>query len=171
MTTWTLNQIKYKLDSFKSFLVAKGAEIQEPTNEYEILRFKTDKGISVVYTKKSGIITFFGEASKAWLCFKNIDFFDWRAVPYTKLKKSKNGTLNAIRKRDGHLCFFCQKMVDFDDESEEHLVSRTHNGPDHIANKVLAHRSCNSKAGHLSVKEKINIHVAAVIEMRGLKYG
>jgi hypothetical protein len=51
--------------------------------------------------------------------------------------------------------------VDVEDESEEHLVSITHGGPQHISNKFLAHRVCNAKAGHMSAPEKIQLHVEA----------
>lgn len=41
------------------------------------------------------------------------------------------------------------------------VVPIAHGGPDHISNMVLAHRKCNEEAGHLSGREKIEIHVQA----------
>lgn len=154
------------IPAFKVFLNARGAEVLEPTNEWELVRFKSSRNTSIVYTNKKGEITFYGAASEAWLAFRS-GSSKWRAMPSAVMKRSKPET-NSLRARDGHLCFYCQLIVNYEDESQEHLLSTTHGGPDHIANKALSHKDCNMRAGHLSLKEKINIHVAAVIRNKPL---
>ncbi len=159
MTFWTKQQIVKQRDSFRNWLAANGAEVLEPTSEWELVRFKAGGDTGVIYTKQSGAITFTGPAEKAWTAFKGSQ--SWRAAPATKRTKKSSPVLQAIRVRDGGNCFFCLQPVSVEDESEEHLVSITAGGPQHISNKFLAHRICNAKAGHLSAPEKIALHVKA----------
>lgn len=159
MTTLTVEQVKPKLESFKVWLAARGAELLNPVSAFELLRFKTDKGLSVFYFKKNGAITPYGEAETAWNAFrKNAT---WRAYPRERRKLNRI-EVATIRKRDGDLCFYCQEYVHPKDESIEHLVALTHGGPDHISNSFLAHKDCNQRADHLSAPEKIKIHTAAI---------
>jgi 5-methylcytosine-specific restriction endonuclease McrA len=159
MANWTKDQIKKQLPQFRNWLAANGAELLEPTNAWEVARFKASGETGVIYTNKSGKATFTGPAKDAWDAFKGAQ--SWRAAPATKRKPKSSVTLQAIRARDGGHCFYCLKPVDVEDESEEHLVSITHGGPQHISNKFLAHRVCNAKAGHMSAPEKIQLHVEA----------
>jgi len=161
MTQWTAKHIIAQLKQFKDFLTARGAEVHEPTNEYELVRFRSGNATSIVYTKKNGIITFFGEAHTAWIAFKSNDSWRAKTVVY---KRKTSSVINTLRKRDGDNCFYCLHAVSGEDESEEHLVPITHGGPDHIANKVLAHKLCNQLAGHLSLAEKIQIHVKSQLK-------
>lgn len=158
----TIQKVGPRLEKLKVWLSERGAEVLVPTNEFEVLRFRTQKGVSVIYTKKNGAITFVGEAEVAWNAFMTAA--SWRANPATK-RKPNSTELSAIRARDGDLCFYCQEHVDDSDASEEHLVSLTHGGPNHITNKFLAHRICNQRVGNLSAPEKIKVHVTAVIRI------
>lgn len=159
MTNWLVKEIQPKLESFKAWLSARGAEVHVPKDDYELIRFKTEKGTSVIYCKKNGETTFYGDAENAWDAFCNDA--SWRARP--PKKRSRNSEINTIRQRDGDLCFVCRKYVEHKDESTEHLVALTHGGPEHISNKYLAHKVCNSRVGHLSAPEKIKIHVDAIL--------
>ncbi len=159
MTTWTKKQVTKQLTSFRNWLAANGAEVLEPTNEWELVRFRAGDKTGVIYTNKLDGTTFHGAADDAWKAFKGAH--SWRAAPATKRTKKSGPVLQAIRARDGGHCFFCLKPVSVEDESEEHLVPITAGGPNHISNKFLAHRTCNAKAGHLSAPEKIALHVRA----------
>jgi hypothetical protein len=157
-----VSDIKPRLYSLKTFLTERGAEVLEPTSNFELLRFRTVKGVSVIYFKKTGDITFFGEAEDVWKAYtRNLS---WRAMPSSKSKRS-SVDIQTIRKRDGDLCFYCQEHVDKKEESAEHLVALTHGGPDHISNKFLSHRECNLHAGYMSAVEKIKIHVNSVLRV------
>ena len=160
---WHIKQVQPQLGTFSDFLVARGAEVFPPSNEWEVVRFKTSKGLSIIYTKKNGELTFTGEALTAWKAFKTN--LSWRALPATKRKQSPP-EIQALRKRDGDGCFFCLHFVAQEDESEEHLLALTNGGKDHLANKVLAHKECNRLAGHLTLAEKIKIHVKAQLTMQ-----
>lgn len=160
--TITLSIIKKNIQKFQEWLSERGAQVFAPTNEYELIRFKSGEETSIIYRKKSGDLTFVGSAKEAFEKFRING--DWRAIPATK--RRKNGTSHEIRfllKRDGDRCFFCNGVMTTEDISREHLIAITHGGPDHVSNIVLAHNKCNQRAGHLSLIEKINIHVNARI--------
>ncbi len=147
---------KKKIERFKDFLVARGAEVLIPTNEYELVRFRVNgSGASIIYTGKRGE-SFTGEALPAWEAFENNK--PWtggnRVVQRIQNRSVKSRT---IRSRDGDNCFYCNIPVPFEDESLEHLLSQVHGGTNHVSNLVLAHKKCNADVGHLPIIEKIKI--------------
>ena len=150
-----------KLPAYRDWLSRNGAQVLEPTNEWEVVRFKSGDETCITYRNRTGGIKHSGLtaefALKSFLHAKS-----WRAATPTCRRKSMSPMVATLRKRDGGLCFFCQRQVDEGSESVEHLVNITHGGPNHISNLFLAHVSCNQKAGHLSAMEKICIHVAAI---------
>lgn len=145
-----------EVSNFQEWLRARGAEVLKPTNEYEVIRFKTSNGVSVVYRKNSGKLTFMNESGQAYSAYKNAS--SWRACPPTKRKSNGTIVTNTIRDRDGDDCFFCAKKVEIGEESVEHLVCLTHGGPNHISNLFLAHKECNKEAGYLSAPEKVKLY-------------
>jgi 5-methylcytosine-specific restriction endonuclease McrA len=156
--------MKKKLPAFRAWLQACGASVMEPTNEWELFRFKGDNGIAVCYSSKRGSVTFVGDAQIAWDAFTYQR--PYRANPATtRRRKPASPIIRTLRKRDGDLCFFCQRFVSAENETQEHLVAVTHGGPNHISNLVLAHKHCNAKAGHLDAVSKIAQHVAARLEL------
>ncbi len=149
-----IKEIETRAPVFHAWLSARGAQVLEPTSVWEVCRFKTNVGTSIIYKNKTGRLRFTGEALIAWTAFTSGG--SWRAAPATKRKLKSAPMCRSLRERDGDMCFYCQKIVEIEDESIEHLVAITHGGPDHIANMVLAHRApCNAEAGHLSVMDKI----------------
>jgi hypothetical protein len=171
MKDWTAQQLNAKLPAFKTFLTARGGEVLEPTSEWEVVRFRSGSNTSIIYTNKKGILNFYGEDAKAALDAYRTNG-SWRANLHVFKNRTKNSSVvcRTLRKRDGNNCFFCLKGVKAEEESEEHLLSRTHGGSDHIANKVLAHKACNLNANHLSVAEKIRIHVEAQLKKARTDY-
>lgn len=164
-----VSAIKKKMPKFAAWLVERGAEMLSPSNQWELIRFKASGATCIIYFNQKGVCTFIGQAGEAYQAY--LSNASWRAEPATKRKQRQNLRLREIRKRDGNECFYCLGEVSDEDESEEHLVSITHGGPDHIANLVLAHRLCNQRAGHLSVAEKIRIHVDAKFNQWTLRKG
>lgn len=57
----------------------------------------------------------------------------------------------------GGRCFFCCKPLARKDASVEHLVARTHGGPDNDENCVACCKSLNALFGRVSLKEKLRI--------------
>lgn len=152
----TVAKLRKMLPKWQAWLEQRGAEILKPTNEWEILRFRGTRGTSVVYATGKGSTTFTNEAAEAFEAFRSAA--PWRAVP---AKRSHNGNANTrtLRERDGDRCFFCGLVVSVAEESVDHLVPVTAGGPNHIGNKVLMHRECNSRCGSMSAAEKIRAHV------------
>lgn len=157
-----------RIAAFTAWLSTQGASVMKPTSEWELVRYTGEAGLSVVYTKKNGRWSFTGDSFAAWEAFCRGDN-TYRATPKTKRKKKSGPMVAALRARDGDDCFYCLGHVDESNASVEHLLSVTHGGPDHISNAVLAHKLCNSKAGHKSLMEKIRIHTNAVLRNRPTK--
>jgi 5-methylcytosine-specific restriction endonuclease McrA len=142
-------------DGFVVWLRENGAEIMEPTSEYEIARWRTRKGVSVVYKNRHNVISAYSgmEAEKALDCFLHKK--PWRACKAVKYN-GRNSTKRQLLLRDGENCFYCNKPLG-EDMTLEHLVPRTAKGPHHMANLVLAHEACNREATTLSVAEKVRL--------------
>ncbi|WP_186130131.1 HNH endonuclease [Burkholderia gladioli] len=155
----SLAHLTSRRTKFEAFLVERGAQILQPTNEWEVLRFKTSHGTSIVYCNAHGGITPTGEATAAWKAFEKNG--PWRATPPPRKRPTGRDKtwpmFEALLKRDGAACFYCGEPTDEADRTLEHLVARAHGGPDHLSNLVLAHRRCNANAGHLSAMEKIRM--------------
>lgn len=78
----------------------------------------------------------------------------WNAGVAAPRRPKRPPEVAALLKRDGDRCFLCRQALG-EDITVEHLVPRTAGGPNHMANKALAHQACNLRMGHLSLMEKI----------------
>jgi hypothetical protein len=151
MTIRSLNQLKAKLPAFREFLTARGAEVLEPTNEWEVVRFRAAGMTAIVYTNSRGGITADRVARQAMDAF--VSGGTWSAGVATA-RVRRPADVRALLARDGDRCFLCREPLG-EDISVEHLVPVAVGGPNHLANKALAHGRCNLRMGHLSVMEKI----------------
>lgn len=151
----TLAQLTKRRAKFEEFLTSRGAQILQPTNEWEVLRFRSSAGVSIVYRNAQDGLTWTGSSAEAWSAFAKGQY--WRGTPKTKSPKNVDAKQRAVLARDGADCFFCWKATTDDNRTLEHLVARSHGGPNHLSNLFLAHRKCNSEAGHLSAVEKIRL--------------
>lgn len=140
-----------KTEKFRTYLGNHGAIVLEPTNVWEVIRFKTVNGVSVVYTNKNGHLTFTGESSKAYEMFE--------AGKHWKAKDRKRQSLKAqkarLATRDGKRCFCCAKPFTLDELTVEHLLSFVHGGTDNHNNLAIVCEPCNVELGSLSVTKKI----------------
>jgi len=150
--------------AFERFVFDRGGEVLAPTNEWELVRFKTATSTAIIYTKANGQLTFFGGAKSAWDAYlKNRP---WSAGNKTKRKRKPASVgIRSLRLRDGDACFYCGLHVCDETASIEHVVPLNAGGTDHIGNKVLAHRKCNSEAGHLSVIDKVKLREAKLKQL------
>ena len=144
-------QLDLSIDAFKKFLEASGAQMIAPTNEWELLRFRTDNGVSVVYTNKSGTKTFTNEAQVAWDKF--VQGHGWRSV--SRKRKYLTDKKKQLAERDGARCFFCETEAPAEELTIEHLLSFSHGGKDNLNNLCLACDDCQDKLGNLPVVQKI----------------
>ncbi len=142
--------------SFKAWLIKRGAVIEAPTNEWEILRIRTCEGTHVAYRNARGAETWpeplqrFREAFRAGR--------DIALSPDNTARHRLRDRIQRLSARDGLWCWFCQAGFLSEDSTEvtiEHLVPKAHGGPDHDSNLVLACKPCNQEAGHLPVAEKV----------------
>jgi 5-methylcytosine-specific restriction endonuclease McrA len=156
-----IGDFKKNITKFVAWLSTNGAEVLAVTNEWEIVRFRANGDLGVIYKNKVGRLTFQGSSEEAAMAF--INNTPWRGNKATKRRTKGSVIARTLIKRDGSLCFFCQLPMSEDNQSVEHLVAVTHGGPNHMSNFVLAHRGCNSDAGHLSAMEKIRIHVNSIM--------
>ncbi len=155
-----LRELRARLPALQAFITERGGEVLAPASEWEVLRFRSQGSVHVVSRQASGHIRYGGDSALAVHCW--LTKLPWRGSdshrgqPGKRLRSQHVRTLLA---RDGDACFLCGQPLG-EDITEEHLVPITHGGPDHIANKVLAHAACNRRMGHLSVMEKIGLRDA-----------
>lgn len=153
MTINTARQMEAKLPAFREFLTARGAQLLVPTNEWEVVRFKAGGLVSVIYKNARGLITAAGPARAALDAFTYQGKWD-AGVKGVRKNRNRSVEVSTLLERDGETCFLCRLPLG-SDITVEHLVPVAQGGPNHIANKALAHQACNLRMGHLSVMEKI----------------
>lgn len=150
------------VEKFKTWLSIAGAEILKPTNEYEVLRFKTPNGVSIIYKNKKGIYSFQGESTEAYASFKKGNIWLAESVG-VKAKKRKR---KELIERDGCNCFFCGKETTEENRTIEHLLSVAHGGNNSLANLVLACHECNQNVGDMPIIEKVKYRELQRMEPR-----
>ena len=140
-------------NKFKSWLTKRGAVVLDPTNQWEVVRFKTVNGVSVIYTKANGRLTFTGESDEAYKAYKANKV--WKSVD----RKRQNLRAHKARlaTRDGKKCFCCNAKLGYDELTIEHLLSFSHGGTDNDNNLCLVCKPCNKLLGNLPVAKKVEL--------------
>lgn len=156
MSMHTRKQLEKKLPALKEWLSARGAEVLAPTNEYEVVRLRAGEKTIIVYAKASGDLTIDRPARDMLNAF--VSGGPWSAGVSVKRAK-RSAEVQRLIERDGGDCFLCRRPLG-DDITIEHLVPVAAGGPNHIANKALAHKACNLQMGHLSLMEKLAMREA-----------
>lgn len=141
------------INALKKYLTQAGAEVLVTTNNYELVRFRANGKVSVIYLGKKGLA--FNDSQGTEVVSNWASGKGWTAG----VKKIRRGSVayRTLVHRDGDECFFCLKPVGPKDFSTEHLLSIAQGGNNHLANLALSHRECNGKAGHMSVMQKIKV--------------
>jgi len=139
-----------KKSKFEQWLNKMGAVVQAPTNEYEVIRFRTPNGTSVIYTGKRGL-TFTGEAETAYDRF--MDGKTWKTV--TRARRALRARKAVLAARDGKRCFAHGEKMTFDQLTIEHLLNFSHGGSDNDNNLCLVCDPCNQVLGNLPITKKI----------------
>lgn len=153
----TVNAREKQIARFKAWVAERGGEVLIPTNEYEVVRFRAMQRTSIIYSSRSGNVTYTGDARKAWDAFeKNDASFRFVARAKADVKHQNRGVVvRTLIERDGNLCFYCGTPFEETRPTKEHLVPITAGGPDHIGNIFLSCEPCNRDVGHKSAPEKI----------------
>ena len=154
ITTISPSTMKRQIPPFKDWLREHGCEIQEPSNEYELVRFNSAIGVGVIYTGQRGLSCNVPFALDALTLF--LTKSQWEAG---KVKPKRHAVAPKRKKelllRDGDQCFYCGMPLK-SDITAEHLVSVSQGGYNRLDNIVLAHAECNQRAGHMSLVDKIH---------------
>lgn len=141
---------------FKKFLANCGGQLLHETNEYEVIRVQTDRGVQILYKKQSGLLTWPTELVSAYMAYKSGGKVKWRAAKRRKVNRKRGPVLvQTLAKRDGDICWFCGKGLPHDKATIEHLLNVSNGGNNHINNLVLAHEKCNQQARNMSIAEKV----------------
>jgi len=143
------------------WLERNGAKVLDPTNPYELLRFKNANGTGVIYNGKRGI-TITGEAEEGWKRFTRGDQH-WKLV--TRHRQSLKARKLEIAARDGMICFAHGDAKHINELTIEHLFSFAQGGTDNINNLILVCEPANQKLGNLPVAKKIEL----IMQMRASK--
>lgn len=146
-----------KLQQFKEWLHNQGAAVLDPTNDYELVRFRNANGIGVVYTGKRGI-TFTGEAAEGWQRFKKGQ--PWKLI--TRKRQHLTLRKEELAKRDGLKCFAHGNSMHINALTIEHLLSFSQGGNDNNNNLVLVCDPANKLLANKPLSEKIEL----IIQMR-----
>lgn len=139
------------VEKFKNWLVKRGAIVLAPTNDWELVRFKTNWGTSIIYTKADGSMTFTGESKKAYEAYTENK--TWKAV--NRERQALRAKKTKLAARDGKKCFYHGGALSYDMLTIEHFVAVSHGGTDHDSNLCLACIPCNQAVGNLPVTQKI----------------
>jgi hypothetical protein len=78
--------------------------------------------------------------------------FDLEAVDFFDVPEHRE----AILRREGHKCFYCQRRIDAESYVIEHVVSRPV-GDNSYRNVVAACRQCNNRKGAIAVEEFLRV--------------
>jgi len=165
---------QFRTAKFLAWLAANGAEVGQPTNPYEVVRYRAygrqggKAETHIVYAKENGLLTFTGnsrlhyENYVAGLPLASVTL-NPVVVPMRPQEPSDaaSSSVRARRrsrllKRDGDGCWFCGDPMG-EDMTLEHLLPQSKGGSNDPANLVLAHRDCNNRAADLSVSEKVEL--------------
>lgn len=164
------------IGKFKSWLAAGGATILEPTNPWEVVRYRLNEPLPhnktvqrtathIVYRKASGSVTWTGgsyEHYRRMISGYGLALQTDVDVPPARKnrprKRYRTTIVQNLLDRDGNQCWYCSLPLD-EDITLEHLLSMRIGGGNHIDNLVLAHKQCNQLAGHKSLGDKIQLKI------------
>jgi hypothetical protein len=146
---------KREIFKFKEFLVNSGVEFLVTTSEWEVLRFRANGAIGVVYNNKRSDFTFVNEAQKAYDAFMNNREYSNKIFIHKRQRASV--LMRSVIERDGSQCFYCGKALKDDDMTIEHLLSISSGGSNHLSNLAISCKPCNSEAGRLPIVEKVKL--------------
>lgn len=148
-------------EEFRKWLVHHGSAIFVPTNPYEVTRFMSATGIAIIWTDKSGKLSYSPDAQDAITAF--LANKDWRATERgTRNRPSSKKRAAIIRNlmhRDGKECLYCTEELTLDTATIEHMIPVTAGGTNHPANMTLACDDCNKEADAMSVREKLELAI------------
>lgn len=158
---------QFKTAEFAAYLAQNGADIGVPTNGYEMIRYKAfwegsqKAQTHIVYTRDNGLLTYTGASREHYEAFQAGDPLPESAatVDEKRVRRSKNtsGIRQKLRQRDGDCCWYCGGLLASAESNVEHLINISDGGTNALANLVLTHTACNTKAGNQPLAKKLEL--------------
>ena len=145
---------KSDIKRFQAWLLERGAEVLATTNQWEVIRFRANGVIQIIYRNQADNWQAVNGAETALDAFMKNG--SWHAVGGKSRTRTPRMVM-ALIQRDGVGCFYCSIDMAIEEMSIEHLVPVAHGGPNHMSNLALAHKTCNAQAGCMSVAEKVRL--------------
>lgn len=154
----SISQFKKTWPQFKSWLEVNGSEILAPTNDFEAARFTgAGRTVCIIYRNGKGQITSWQNgADAAWKAWKSGE--RWRASKRRQGKRTAH-RIATLFERDGTGCFYCRCELTEETATLEHVIPLARGGTNHLSNMVLACGPCNREAGHMTVREKLEMAI------------
>lgn len=148
------NPIFKNLDSF---LEAIGVDMLQPTNCWELARFKAQGQVCVIYENARRGRSFSNPlAEKIWNSFYDKKMINIQEEEREPLKKK---FYKRLLERDGDKCFYSGQEMTQETASVEHLIPLSRGGKNNIDNLVLCLKSENEKMANLPLVEKIKYKI------------
>ncbi len=166
-----IRRSQFDVGGFLAYVAQQGGEIGQPTNPYEVCRYRaywrftTQSSVHVVYAKDNGLLTFTGGSVGHYRAFlagaPMVEHPGEPTIPFAPKQAADPASQSTkVRRkllaRDGDDCWFCGTDLG-DDATIEHLIPKSKGGRNSIANYVLAHRKCNADAADLPLIAKIEM--------------
>lgn len=161
---------QFDVGGFLAYVAQQGGEIGQPTNPYEVCRYRaywrftTQSSVHVVYAKENGLLTFTGGSLGHYRAFlagtPMVEHPGEPTVavapkPAAEAVSKSTKVRRKLLARDGDGCWFCGEAMTPFDTTIEHLIPKSKGGTNSLANYALAHRQCNAAAADLPLVEKI----------------
>lgn len=171
MSSLPIRRKDFDVAGFLSFIAKSGGEVMQPTNPYEVVRYRaywrgTNKAsVYIVYAKENGLLTFTNGSHEHYRAFLSGTDLETAAKiegpratqaeqMLPRAKRTRAQMRAALLERDGDSCWFCGTAMG-DDCTIEHLIARARGGGNSMSNYALAHQRCNANAADLPLVEKI----------------
>jgi hypothetical protein len=161
----------FDVQGFLAFVAAEGGEVCNPTNPYEVVRYRAywrgtkQAATHIVYAKENGLLTWMHGSKGHYRAF--LDGAQMDELPKPKPSKASKKAKGAVTRerllaRDGGDCWFCGTPMG-DDCTIEHLIPKADGGRNTMANYALAHQRCNQMAADKPLVAKLSLRA----ELRG----
>ena len=153
------------INSFKNFLINKGACIIPNDEKGVLIHFHTDEGEAKLLNKNNKIYFSNNIAYDAYKAYRIGDYdTSWNAFTYAKPKrldpgKQRDKQIELLKLRDGLDCVYCTKTLKDTDITLEHFLPISMGGSNNLHNMGLACRPCNTNLGNLPVAVKLKITI------------
>lgn len=139
------------------YLEAIGVDMLEPTNCWELARFRANGTVCVIYQTQAKGRSFNNPlAEKIWWSFYQGKMINIQEEEREPLKQK---FYKKLLERDGNKCFYTGAEMTRENTSIEHLIPLSKGGKNNLDNLVLCLKEENLKMANLPLVEKIKYKI------------